>query len=44
MGLNLTINVTVVHVVRDARIFMWPNQLRGPSEGAGPENLDFFGP
>ncbi len=44
MGLNLTINVPVVYMVRDVMILMRANLFRGPSEGEGPENLDVFGP
>ncbi len=29
-------------MVRDVMILMRANPFRGPSEGAGPENLDFF--
>jgi hypothetical protein len=42
MGLNLTINVPVVSMVRDVMIFMLATPFRGPLERVGPENLDFF--
>ncbi len=34
---ELTINVPVVYMMRE-------NPFRGPLEGVGPKNLDFFGP
>jgi hypothetical protein len=40
----VTINVPVVYMVRGVMILMWENLFRGPLEGVGPENRDFFGP
>jgi hypothetical protein len=40
----LTINVPIVNMVRDIMILMRENPFRGPLEGVGHENRDFFGP
>ncbi len=40
----LTINVPVVYMEWDLIILIQENPLRGPLEGVGPENRDFFGP
>jgi hypothetical protein len=40
----LTINVPVVYMARDGMILMGENSFRGPLEGVGPENRDFFWP
>jgi hypothetical protein len=40
----LTINAPVVYMARDVLILMRANPFRGPLEGVGPENIDFFGP
>ena len=37
-------NVPVVYMGCDIMSFMRANRFRGPLEGVGPENLDFFGP
>ncbi len=39
----LTINVPVVYMARDVIILMRANLFRGPLEGVGLENRDFFG-
>ncbi len=44
VALLLTINVPVVYMVRGIIILMQENPFRGPLEGVGPENQDFFGP
>jgi hypothetical protein len=41
--MRLTINVPVVYMAWDVMILMRENPLRGPLEGVGPENRDFFG-
>ncbi len=41
---KFTINVPVVYMARDVMILMRENPFRGPLEGVGPENRDFFGP
>ncbi len=40
----ITINVPVVHMMRDKMILIWANPFRGPLEGVGPENRDVLGP
>ncbi len=40
---ELTMNVFVVYMARDVMILMRENTIRGPLEGVGPENQDFFG-
>jgi hypothetical protein len=44
--MNITINVPVdyIYMERDVMILMGENPFRGPLEGVGPENRDFFGP
>jgi hypothetical protein len=42
--LLMTFNVPVVYMARDVMILMRENPYRGPLEGVGPENQDFFGP
>jgi hypothetical protein len=39
---NYTINVPVVYMARDVMILMLAYLFRGPLEGLGPENRDFF--
>ncbi len=39
----ITINVSVVYMAWDIMILML-DPFRGPLEGVGPENRDFFGP
>ncbi len=44
---HLTINVPVVYMAQDVRylmILIGENPFRGPLEGVGTENRDFFGP
>ncbi len=41
---NITINVPVVYMGRDDMISMPANPYRGPCEGVGSGNRDFFGP
>ncbi len=40
---EVTINVPDVYMARDVMILMRENPFRGPMEGVGPENQDFFG-
>jgi hypothetical protein len=40
--MELTINLLVVYVARDVMILMRENPFRGPWEGVGPVNEDFF--
>ena len=41
---KFTFNVPVVHMARDVMNLMGANPFRGPLEGVGPKNRDFFGP
>ncbi len=41
---DITVNLPVVYMARDVMILMRENPFRGPLEGVGPENRDFFGP
>ncbi len=40
----ITTYAPAVYRARDIMIFMGANPYRGPLEGMGPENRDFFGP
>jgi hypothetical protein len=41
---SITINVPVVYMAWDIMILVRENPFRGPLEGVGPENRDFWGP